>query len=155
VLLQVLQDGPWKIVSPVEGEGDDMTCALLLRLEELMAAYEGSVNGFYDLLTRIDHIGPRRLGNELYRCVDDKNEIYEFRKGDLRIFSFTFGGAICVCANVGIKKGQKVSKPDLKVAQRIQSQVAAAAGTGTLRYVKIDEEGDLEVMTQAQLLTKK
>lgn len=134
--LQILHDGPWKIVAPLSGEGAEVTCELLEQLEDLRNAHEASVIGLYTVWERINRFGPRALGTGLYHLVDEENGIYEFIKGRIRVLCFeSHTGAICVCSHVLLKSSQKTPKAAIKLAIRLKAQFSTAFAAGTVQFV--------------------
>lgn len=135
--VKVLAQGAWKVIAPL---ADDGSCELLDSLDELGPKFDAHVLALYDIWAeRIPKFGPKKLGNDLYRCVDDKAGIYEFRRGRIRVFSFIAPtGAVCVCTHAILKDSQKVNKRAVTHAKRVKEHFDAAWNAKQVRYV-IDE----------------
>lgn len=99
----------------------------------------GYAVGFVALWGRIPRTGPRSLGTDLYHCVDDEHEIYEFIKGPLRLLCFEADSALVVCSHVLRKKSQKIRSKDKTAAIALRARFVAASGAGTLKF---EEEGE-------------
>lgn len=77
--------------------------------------YSASSKGFKPLFTRYAEHGRNGLTAELFHEVNPKNEIWEFVKGDLRIFCFKDENHV-VLTHGCIKKSQKVDQRQITIA---------------------------------------
>lgn len=103
------------------------------------AKLKGYALGFVALWRRIPRTGPRSLGTDLYHCVDDEHEIYEFIKGPLRLLCFEADGALVLCSHVLRKKSQKTKGKDKAAAIALRARFLASSSADTL---EIEEEGE-------------
>lgn len=134
--LQILIKGAWRIVSPIQENAGDMSCALLEQLADLPSAYHRSAHGFYAIWEQIGTRGPNCLPTNMYHCVDSNNKIYEFIKGDLRVLCFVAKNQICVCSTVFIKSGRKPRKPDIRAAIALRNQYLIEEQAGMHEFIE-------------------
>jgi hypothetical protein len=132
-------------VAPVLEDPDgNLYCPLLKELEALMAGYGKSVAGIYEVFKRIEKPGPIGLGVKLFHSVDKNSKIYEFVKGDLRVFCFLAPhGPVCVCCTVRVKKGQSADKGAVRIAAEFAKIYRAAYDNGLIQFYTVDKEGNL------------
>lgn len=65
-----------------------------------------------------------------FRKVDSKDNIFEFKAGDHRFFSFFYKGGKIIITNAYLKKSQKVSKGDLEKAKNMKKAYTARVKGG-------------------------
>ena len=83
----------------------------------------------------------QNVSNKLVREVSKKEKIYEFRKGDLRLFFFHGeGNCIAVCCSGVIKKGQKADISAVTKAARLRSEYMSAVANQTIEVIKDDHK---------------
>lgn len=135
--LRVLHKGAWSIVAPA---GADGSCECVDSLDEFASnkKTQKMVLGLFALWERIDYRGPRALGTDLYHCVDAKEGVYEFIKGDLRLLCFEARGALVVCSHVMRKASQKTPKSEVARVVRIRDEFLKADAGKSVQL--IDEE---------------
>lgn len=100
----------WELYAVCDEAGK---CELLNFLGNLNKKYEGSKENILAILARVskDPHGPRNLPDEISHYVDQKEKIFEFIAGDIRLLWFFSGnGKIIICVNAFLKKGQKTPK---------------------------------------------
>lgn len=112
--IKVLAQGKFKIVAMAK----DGECPALDFLRD-----SGSyVDARAALLTMLRHVAERGFENvpaSWCHEADKNNGIYEFIKGDLRLFYFKGkNGEIAVCTGGVVKKGRKVNKPAVNAAKK-------------------------------------
>lgn len=83
--------------------------------------YAGSARGFKGLFVRYSDKGRKGLTAEMFHEVDSGNGIWEFVKGDLRVFCFHDEGHI-ILTHGSIKKTQKVAQQDITAAVAIKKK---------------------------------
>lgn len=99
------------------------------------AAYEASRYGLADILQRVAEQGLDVLSSKQTHEVDKRRKIYEFIKGDLRLFYFKGqGNVIVVCVAGVVKKGQKVDKKAVTQAAKWKDAYEAAMRNGNLEW---------------------
>jgi hypothetical protein len=132
-------------VAPVLEDPDgNLYCPLLNEFEALMVGYGKSVAGIYEVFKRIEKSGPIGLGVKLFHSVDKKLKIYEFVKGDLRVFCFLAPhGPVCVCSTVRLKKGQSVDRSAVRVTAEFAKNYRVAYDNSLIQFYTTDKEGNL------------
>ena len=137
--LKIVYKACWRICSPITIETDDKPLtALEAFLSEQETQYQGSVDGMLALIQRAAtlRLGPRGLTRD--QChpantAEPDQTIWQFIKGDLRIFFFMDGAdRIVVCACGALKKGQKADRGKVAEAQRAKSDYETAKRQGRL-----------------------
>ena len=91
--------------------------------------YRAAVNGFRLLFERYSKDGTQKLTYEMFHEVDQKNGIFVFRKGGLRIFCFRDEQRV-VLTHGAIKKTQKVDQTEITKAVSIKKQYFAKTSSG-------------------------
>ncbi len=104
------------------------------------AAYGAARSGLADLLDYVSQNGLSGLSSKLTHEVDKQRKIFEFCKGDLRLFYFKGqGGVIVICTSGLIKKGRRADKCAVAEAARYREDYLAAVRDGSLEWV---DEGE-------------
>lgn len=80
----------------------------------------GSVSGLKGLFERYADSGRAKLSTEVFHHADQKEEIFEFIKGQIRIFCFLDGNA-AILTNGALKKTPKASSSDVGEAIRCRN----------------------------------
>ena len=132
--LKLLSNGTWKVLAEVDSHGACALEAALVRYSQ-SKQYSAAVNGFLALWERIPLEGPRRFGTDLYHRVDHEHDIYEFIKGDLRLYCFEAEGRLVVCSHVDKKSTQKTKDRDKQRAIELRR-----------RYLKAESDKSLEII---------
>lgn len=134
--LKLLSNGTWKVVAEADSHG---VCELEAALvaHQQTKQYRATVVGILALWERIPLEGPRRLGTDLYHCVDADHGIYEFIKGDLRLYCFEAKGRLVVCSHVDKKSTQKTKVRDKQRAIELRK-----------RYLKAEQDRTLEIFEE-------
>jgi hypothetical protein len=101
------------------------------------AAYRGSRDGLTDLLERVATHGLDVLSTKLVHEADKRRKVYEFIKGDLRLFFFKGAGDVIVVCTAGrIKKGQKVDRGAVEQAARWREEYQSAVASGAVIWAE-------------------
>lgn len=109
----------------------------------LEANYQASADGLLDLLERISKEGLSNIPTKLSRRVDGNENIFELRKGDLRLFYFkTAEDFLIICTSALIKKTQAVDQKHVKKAIRLKHEYLEAVRKSTLIVIEENENGD-------------
>lgn len=137
--LKIVYKASWRICSPITIETDDrLLTALEVFLAEQPAQYQRSVDGMLALIQRAATLplGPRGLTRDQCHAAntaEPDQTIWQFIKGDLRVFFFMDGtDRIVVCACGVLKKGQKADRGKVAEAQRVKSGYEMAKRQGHL-----------------------
>jgi len=91
-------------------------------LRENMPNYGPSVRGLKTMFVRYSELGRQGFTSESLHEVDKSRSVYEFVKGDLRIFCFFPGDGAVVLTNGCIKKGNKVDQSAVESCCRARDQ---------------------------------
>lgn len=110
----------WAIHQISEGYKSNCPVMEFLQTRAFEKQYQASAFGFRSLFQRYADKGRRGVTAELFHEVDSKNDIWEFVKGDLRIFCFTRKNAI-ILTHGAIKKSQKVDPKEVSAAVRAKN----------------------------------
>ena len=112
-------------------------CKVTDFLRELEEAYQGSAEGLFDVMKRVSIDGLDQLPHPLSHSVDKKEKIYEFIKGDLRLFYFKgYDNLLVICTSVVIKKTQKVDKKQVDLAVRLKLEYLQSVKDGTIVLIE-------------------
>lgn len=121
-------------VTAVSSSGICKVTDFLLELEE---AYQASAEGLFNVMERVSKDGLEQLPHSLSHFVDKKEKIYEFIKGDLRLFYFKgHDNLLVVCTSVVIKKTQKVDKKQVNLATRLKLEYLQSVKDGTILLIE-------------------
>jgi hypothetical protein len=146
--LLTLYSGKWKIVAPLEvpdsstvssNDAQDCHCPLVRELQDYHAQkqYKAAVAGFIKLfelaVTQVN--GPHALSKDWFHTVDSAEKIYEFVKGDLRLFCFVGDGALIICSSVSLKRRQKADPKEVAKAVRLKGQYLRAKESNNIMMV--------------------
>ncbi|MDP2762151.1 MAG: type II toxin-antitoxin system RelE/ParE family toxin [Sideroxyarcus sp.] len=110
---------------------------------DLEVNYQASAVGLFDLLDRISRDGLRDISSKLSRQVDEKENIWELRRGDLRVFYFKpKDDFLMICTTALIKKTQAVDKKHVQKAIRLKNTYFDAVKQRALIVIEENENGD-------------
>ena len=107
----------WAIETMRDGYGFECPAIDFLFMHAKQKQYKASAIGFKALFKRYANGGRANLTTDQLHEVDKKNGIWEFIKGDLRVFCFFHNGHAVLC-NSAIKKSQKVDSKEVECAIR-------------------------------------
>lgn len=114
----VLESGKHEIRAFIDVRDNyEHECPVLvfLRDKHKERQYSGAASGFKPLFKRYAQDGRKGVTTELFHCVDDDDDIWEFIKGQLRVFCFKDGSCI-VLTHGALKKTQKVDRKEVAKA---------------------------------------
>jgi len=106
------------------------------------SSYESSREGLVVLLDRVASSGLQALSSKHYHKANtnDRYTVYEFIKGDLRLFFFKgSGGVLIVCTTGVIKKGQRADKRAVSEAVELQKNYLMAVQNGNIKWIDAEE----------------
>lgn len=104
------------------------------------ARYEASRMGLSDLLARVAREGLDGLSSKMTHEADKRLKIYEFIKGDLRLFYFKGrDNTIVICTAGVIKKGQKADQKAVEKAAKFREEYLRAHASGGIQW---EEDGN-------------
>ena len=100
------------------------------------ASTESARSGLLQMLERVAEEGLDGIPSKWVHEANKQEHIYEFIKGDLRLFFFKgTGRQITVCTTGVMKSGRKADKAALTKAAKYRDDYIAASRKGTLQVV--------------------
>ena len=126
-LLRLPWKGKFEILAVCRDRGE---CLLLEFLNGLEADLVKDRDRMMGLLERAAVSGPPKHNIEICRPLD--SNIYEFKRGDLRVLWFYDSGSVIVCTHGFVKKGQKTPRQQIDTAKRHLATFQAAKRSNTL-----------------------
>lgn len=133
MLLLPIKSGTWKIYAFCEKDG---RCQVLSFLGGLNLKYHGSRSRLFAILSRAstEHLGPNQFPVEMSHLASNKEKIYEFIAGDLRLLWFysPHEKRVIICSAAYLKKTQKTDKKLIANAIEIQKQYSLAYQDGNI-----------------------
>ena len=120
-------------------EGDECPTETFLYQGE--ASTMASRSGLHEMLQYVASNGLQGVPHGWFWLADRKLEIYEFRKGPLRLFFFKGNGdEIAVCTDGVRKSGQRADKQAVNKAAKWRSEYLNAQRNNT--YEVVDDEAE-------------
>lgn len=119
-MVYVVFAGRYSVSAFTEERDLTLVCPTLQFLKEQHATVPGHVRGMKALFERYAKGGRTKLTIDLLHHADYNDDIYEFIKGDLRVFSF-FDETSIILTNGGLKKGKKANPHDVAEAVRCKN----------------------------------
>jgi len=117
---------------------DDIECQLTDFLGQCWGnpKYRGSVEGLQGLIERFSVHGRSGLTSDQSHYADKANEIYQFKKGDLRVLYFYASDkSIVICSHGFLKKSQKADKKEVRTAVKLRNSYL---DSGTIEFLDQD-----------------
>jgi len=110
---------------------------LMSFLESLEDNYSGMVDQILPLLERItsQQQGPKSLNKKICHRIDDDHDIWQIRKGRIRLLWFYDKGRVIVCAHTFLKKSQKTPRRERDKARRVKKAYFQAKQSGQLNII--------------------
>jgi hypothetical protein len=133
VKLVILKRKSYTVAAYIKEDGDVIQA--LDELKGLGAKYSGSAKGvasLFKLYAEHGRLRPYGLTKEQMHHANYDPDIFEFIKGDVRVFCF-IDGNMAVLTNSGLKKGQKANKKDVAKAIKIYRQYDEDRALGNIR----------------------
>ncbi|MCY1291304.1 hypothetical protein D9M69_489940 [compost metagenome] len=131
--LKILLESRWCIASPV---GRDGRSEVETFLDDLGANFEASAAGLLAMMEMHSESGADQFNTSQCHYVDQKEQIYEYIKGRLRLFWFEDDERVVVCTHGIVKKDQKTPKRDIARAKRAKAAYLLAKAEGTVEWLK-------------------
>lgn len=128
---KVLAEDRYRILAVVEDDACPAEDFLILSDN-----YERSRQGLISMLQAVAELGLGEVSSKWFHEASKAQKIYEFIKGDLRLFFFKGQGrdiAVCTCGVV--KKGQKADAAVVGRAASLRNEYMAAAQSGNLEII--------------------
>lgn len=117
------------------GDGNESLPAMN-DLIKLGSKYQGSAKGvasLYKIFAEHGRLRPHGVTKEQMHHANYDPDIFEFIKGDVRVFCFLDGNMV-ILTNAGLKKGQKANPKDVAKAEKVYRQ-----------YFKDKNQGNIEL----------
>lgn len=133
--IQILFEDAFQVVAVMDGE-DCPTLDWLLDAENSKAK-----DGLRELLERVAEKGLADVPSAWFHEANKEEKIYEFIKGDLRLFFFKgANNQIAVCTGGVRKKGRKADKAAVRTAALWRAEYIAAVDAGTIEVIQDEDE---------------
>ncbi len=138
--LKPIRKDKWTILTPLD---DDGNCPLLQSFSELLKKNKGAMANLTASLKRVaeNRLGPSVLNVERSHYVDQKNKIYEFVAGRIRLLWFQSPEEqrVIICSHLFMKKTQKTPSKEVNKALRVKKDYLAAFKKGQLEVIEKEE----------------
>lgn len=131
--LKVLLPGRWRITSPLSKGSMSVTEEFLTGLA---ASFESSANGLLVMMEQHSEHGPDHFNTAQCHYVDQRDQIYEYIKGRLRLFWFEDEDRVVICMHGIIKKDQKTPRREIERAKRVKADYLRAKAQGSLIFIE-------------------
>lgn len=100
---------------------------------------QAAAKGFRALFRRYAEAGRRNLNTDLFHEVDNKNGIWEFVRGQLRVFCFMDDGRLLILTHGTVKKTKKVDRQEVARAVRQKDVYLADKASGRITLKRKDD----------------
>lgn len=131
--LKVLIAGKWRITSPMARCGSSEVEAFF---DELAADYQSNVSALLAMMEAHSNLGSEQFNHSQSHYVDQKEKIYEYIKGRLRVFWYEDDDRVVICTHGIIKKSQKTPKREIDKAIRVKLAYLQAKSDGSLHLIE-------------------
>lgn len=131
--LKVLIGGKWTITAPMTKKGSS---ELEDFLDDLGSNYEANVAGVLTMMEQHSELGPEHFNTCQCHYIDQKEQIYEYIKGRIRVFWFEDEDRVVICTHGILKKTQKTPRHEIDRAKRAKAAYMLAKQSGKLEIVE-------------------
>lgn len=131
--LKILFSGKWRIASPMARSGCSETEAFL---DGPAACFQANVVGLIAMMEAHSKHGPEHFNNTQTHYVDQKEQIYEYIKGRLRLFWFEDDDRVVICTHGIVKKTQKTPRREIDRAIRVKLAYKQAKAKNCLTMIE-------------------
>lgn len=133
--LLVIEKRHWTVAACIDEK--NLEASVLNFLATQPPNLQASAAGFKALFERFAEQGRRGLTADMFHEASKQFGIWEFVKGQLRVYCFMDGGDRLVILSHGIvKKTQKAKKRDVERAAAVRDRYLQAIDSGTLERVE-------------------
>lgn len=105
-------------------------------LNELMefsqGNYEAQVTGLVEMFETYSKVGQSGLTLKQFHHADNNHDIYQFRRGDIRVMCFKDEGGLVLLCSAKLKGGTKADKKQVKKAIKLKSEYFREKGANNL-----------------------
>lgn len=131
--LKVLIAGKWRITSPLARSGNSEAEEFF---DDLAACFQANVAGLIAMIEAHSKHGPEHFNNTQTHYVDQKEQIYEYIKGRLRLFWFEDDDKVVICTHGIVKKSQKTPRREIDKAIRVKNAYKQAKAKNCLTMIE-------------------
>ncbi len=131
--LKELAVGQYLVLGVMDGD----TCPAEEFLHRGEESTRASREGLLIFLKEVAKNGLHNVPSAWMHEVDKRNKIFEFKKGDLRLFFFKGeNGQIAVCTSAIVKKSQKVDRASVAYAANLKGEYMIKIKSGEIEVIK-------------------
>ena len=127
--LKVLLEGKWLIVTPMKRNGSS---ELEDFLDGLSGNFDANVAGVLAMMEQHCNYGSEQFNTSQCHYVDQREQIYEYIKGRIRVFWFEDDEKVVICTHGILKKSQKTPRQEIQRALKIKANYMQAKKDGSL-----------------------
>lgn len=106
--------------------------------DDLAAGFHANVEGLIAMMEAHSQYGAEHFNTNQAHYVDQKEQIYEYIKGRLRLFWFEDDNKVVICTHGIVKKSQKTPRREIDRAIRVKLAYKQAKSQDCL--ILIEEE---------------
>ena len=104
--------------------------------DEIGSNYEANVAGVMTMMEQHSEYGSELFNSCQCHYVDQKEQIYEYIKGRIRVFWFEDDDRVVICTHGILKKSQKTPRHEIDRAKRAKAAYMQAKQSGLLQFVE-------------------
>jgi phage-related protein len=105
-------------------------------LDSLGANLKASGSGILVMMEAHSEAGAEQFNVSQCHYVDQRDQIYEYIKGRIRVFWFEDVDRVVICTHGIIKKDQKTPKPEIDRAKRIKRDYLEAKSASEIIFLE-------------------
>lgn len=132
--LEVIVDGRWRICSPILGNKED--CTFVEFVDSLGANLQKKVGGLLAMMEQHSQHGSASFNVAQCHYVDQREQIYQYSKGRLRLFWFEDAGRVVICTHGIVKSDQRTPKREIERAIDIKRRYMTAKAEARISFVE-------------------
>lgn len=132
--LKILLEGKWTIITPMKGNGSS---ELEDFLDGLSRNFEANIAGVMAMMEQHCNHGAEQFNTSQCHYIDQKEQVYEYIKGRIRVFWFEDDERVVICTHGILKKSQKTPKTDIQRALSIKAKYMQAKKDGSLSLKEV------------------
>lgn len=120
-----LEKDVYTVAAAATDRKGDPVCELIDFIADCLdnPKYKSYAQGVQDLMERFSTHGREGLTSDQTHHADKANEIYQFKKGDLRVLYFYADDkSIVICSHGFVKKTQKADRKEVRKAVNLRNQ---------------------------------
>ncbi len=113
----------WQVYAGCESEEK---CQILDFLNEIPSNMVKYKDRLLNIFEQASATGPRHFNNNISHQIDEKNSIWEFIAGRLRVLWFYDNGKLIVCSNIFVKSTKKNTQIRKNEGDQLQKEISPA-----------------------------